>query len=140
MSRKCSLGAVSKYFVGGDSVRTIGVSVAEGVDMQATRDAVAETLRVRHGIGASDSDDFSMHSVGSKPGRERVTTGAHIAFRAPDADAVRRWHEAALRNGGTDNGPPGTRPEYSGNYYAAFVRDPDGNRLEAVTRRPEEKP
>jgi putative ABC transport system permease protein len=54
------LGAVDKYFVGGGSVRTIGVSVADGVDMQTTRDAVAELLRVRHGIGASDSDDFSI--------------------------------------------------------------------------------
>jgi putative ABC transport system permease protein len=54
------LGAVSKYFVGGDSVRTIGVSVAGGTDMQTVRNAIAETLRVRHGIGASDSDDFSI--------------------------------------------------------------------------------
>ena len=54
------LGAVSKYFVGGDSVRTIGVSVANGVDMQTTRDAVAQALRIRHGIGASSSDDFSI--------------------------------------------------------------------------------
>jgi putative ABC transport system permease protein len=54
------LGAVRKYFVGGDSVRTIGVSVADGADMQAVRDAIAETLRVRHGIGATGTDDFSI--------------------------------------------------------------------------------
>jgi hypothetical protein len=43
-----------------------------------------------------------------------------------------RWHEAAVEHGGTDIGPPGVRPEYSGHYYAAFVLDPDGNNVEAV--------
>jgi catechol 2,3-dioxygenase-like lactoylglutathione lyase family enzyme len=77
-------------------------------------------------FGRPGSDDFSLHTVGSKPGRDRVTTGAHFAFTAPDAAAVERWHGAALRHGGTDNGPPGLRPEYSGRYFAAFVLDPDG--------------
>jgi putative ABC transport system permease protein len=54
------IGTVSKYFVGGDTVRTIGVSVADGVSMQSVRDAISEELRLRHGIGASDSDDFSI--------------------------------------------------------------------------------
>jgi catechol 2,3-dioxygenase-like lactoylglutathione lyase family enzyme len=83
-------------------------------------------------FGRDDQDDFAVHSVGSQPGRDRVTTGVHIAFIAPDADSVRRWHDAALRNGGTDNGAPGVRPEYSGKYFAAFVLDPDGNNVEAV--------
>jgi len=77
-----------------------------------------------------------LHTVGSKPGRDRLTTGAHIAFLAPDAEAVTRWHDAAVANGGTDNGPPGRRPEYRGEYYAAFVLDPDGNNVEAVFVRP----
>ena len=83
-------------------------------------------------FGRPDNDDFSLHSVGSKPGRDRVTTGVHFAFRAPDEDSVTRWHAAALRHGGTDNGPPGLRPEYSGRYFAAFVLDLDGNNIEAV--------
>jgi len=83
-------------------------------------------------FGRGESDDFSLHTVGTKSGRDVVTTGAHIAFRAGDADAVTRWHEAAVRCGGRDNGPPGERPEYSGHYYAAFVLDPDGNNVEAV--------
>jgi catechol 2,3-dioxygenase-like lactoylglutathione lyase family enzyme len=87
-------------------------------------------------FGRGDSDDFAMHTVGSKPGRDRVTTGVHIAFRARDADAVRRWHDAAMRHGGTDIGPPGVRPEYTGHYYAAFVLDPDGNNVEAVFHTP----
>jgi len=89
-------------------------------------------------FGRGTSDDFALHSVGSKPGRDRVTSGAHIAFRAGDADSVTRWHEAAVANGGRDNGPPGLRPEYSGRYYAAFVLDPDGNNVEAVFHTPTE--
>jgi catechol 2,3-dioxygenase-like lactoylglutathione lyase family enzyme len=69
-------------------------------------------------FGRGTSDDFALHAVGTEPGRNRVTTGAHIAFRAPNASAVERWHAAAVRTGGTDNGAPGVRPEYSGRYYA----------------------
>ena len=87
-------------------------------------------------FGREGSDDFSLHTVGSKPGRDRVTTGAHVAFPAPDADAVSRWHGAALSHGGVDNGAPGPRPEYSGEYFAAFVLDPDGNNVEAVFHTP----
>src|SRR5712671_2377891 len=60
-------------------------------------------------FGRADSDDFALHTVGSKPGRDRVTTGAHIAFSASDADSVMRWHAAAVDHGGTDIGPPGVR-------------------------------
>jgi catechol 2,3-dioxygenase-like lactoylglutathione lyase family enzyme len=73
-----------------------------------------------------------LHAVGRQPGRDRVTSGVHVAFRAPDAASVDRWHAAAVREGGVDNGAPGLRPEYSGTYYAAFVLDPDGNNVEAV--------
>lgn len=83
-------------------------------------------------FGRDDRDDFALHSVGGKPGRDRVTTGAHVAFPAPDDDAVTRWHSAALEHGATDNGAPGLRPEYSGRYFAAFVLDLDGNNIEAV--------
>jgi catechol 2,3-dioxygenase-like lactoylglutathione lyase family enzyme len=90
-------------------------------------------------FGRGESDDFSLHTVGHKPGRDRVTSGAHIAFHAQDARAVLRWHDAAVRHGGRDNGPPGMRPEYSGHYYAAFVLDPDGNNVEAVFHAPSSK-
>jgi catechol 2,3-dioxygenase-like lactoylglutathione lyase family enzyme len=87
-------------------------------------------------FGRGDSVEFPLHGVGSKPGRDRVTTGAHIAFRASDEESVRLWHGAAVRLGGRDNGAPGLRPEYSGRYYAAFVLDPDGNNVEAVFHAP----
>jgi catechol 2,3-dioxygenase-like lactoylglutathione lyase family enzyme len=87
-------------------------------------------------FGREKNDDFALHEVGTAAGRDRVTTGAHIAFRAPDEDAVARWHSAALLHGAADNGAPGLRPEYSGRYYAAFVLDLDGNNIEAVFHRP----
>jgi catechol 2,3-dioxygenase-like lactoylglutathione lyase family enzyme len=87
-------------------------------------------------FGRPDADDFGIHSVGTQPGRDRVTTGAHVAFAAQDEDAVRRWYEAALANGGTDNGAPGPRPQYSPGYYGAFVLDLDGNNVEAVFHAP----
>ena len=59
--------------------------------------------------------------------------GVHIAFQAPDRETVRRFHEMALANGGTDEGAPGIRENYNANYYGAFVRDLDGNKIEAVT-------
>lgn len=87
-------------------------------------------------FGRPGSDDFSLHAIGSKPGRDRATTGAHVAFVAPDEGSVDRWHAAAVRHGGIDSGAPGLRPEYSGRYYAAFVLDPDGNNVEAVFHEP----
>ena len=83
-------------------------------------------------FGRSTSDDFALHSVGREPGRDRATTGVHVAFPAADEGAVERWYAAALRGGATGNGAPGLRPEYSGRYYAAFVLDLDGNNIEAV--------
>lgn len=58
--------------------------------------------------------------------------GFHLAFRAPNRDAVDRFHRAAIRAGGVDDGPPGIRAHYSPGYYAAFVCDPDGHRIEVV--------
>jgi catechol 2,3-dioxygenase-like lactoylglutathione lyase family enzyme len=87
-------------------------------------------------FGRGEDDDFALHTVGSKPGRDRATTGAHVAFIASDEGSVERWHAAAVRQGGTDNGSPGLRPEYSGRYFAAFVLDPDGNNVEAVFHAP----
>ncbi|MBS0558831.1 MAG: VOC family protein [Proteobacteria bacterium] len=58
-------------------------------------------------------------------------SGLHICFAAPDRAAVDAFHKAALAAGGGDNGKPGIRAEYDPNYYAAFVIDPDGYRIEA---------
>ena len=63
--------------------------------------------------------------------------GSHVAFLAPDRATVRAFHETALANGGSDEGVPGLRPHYHPNYYGAYVRDPDGNKLQAVCHRTE---
>ncbi len=61
----------------------------------------------------------------------------HIAFTAATRAEVDAFHRAALQAGGRDNGPPGLRPRYHPNYYAAFVIGPDGHNIEAVCHRPE---
>jgi catechol 2,3-dioxygenase-like lactoylglutathione lyase family enzyme len=65
-------------------------------------------------------------------GSGRPAASVHIAFLAADRAAVRAFYEAALAAGGRGNGPPGLRPHYHPNYYAAFVLDPDGHNVEAV--------
>jgi len=59
--------------------------------------------------------------------------GIHVAFVAQGPDMVDEFYRMAVANGGSDDGTPGLRPEYNRNYYGAFVRDPDGNKIEAVT-------
>ena len=73
--------------------------------------------------------------INRRAGMDRVAddSGVHICLRAPSAEAVDAFHAAALKAGGTSDGAPGVRPEYHQTYYAAFIRDPDGNRIEAVT-------
>jgi catechol 2,3-dioxygenase-like lactoylglutathione lyase family enzyme len=55
----------------------------------------------------------------------------HFCFDAPTRKSIDAFHAAALAQGGRDNGKPGLRPDYGANYYAAFVVDPDGYRIEA---------
>ena len=58
-------------------------------------------------------------------------SGLHFCFTAPTRKSVDAFHQAAIRHGGSDNGKPGLRADYGANYYAAFVVDPDGYRIEA---------
>lgn len=91
---------------------------------------IKETDKAAH-FGASEIS-FSIET----PANGLAATagnGAHVAFQAPDRETVRRFHATAMAGGGTDEGLPGIRDGYNANYYAAFVRDPDGNKIEAVT-------
>jgi catechol 2,3-dioxygenase-like lactoylglutathione lyase family enzyme len=63
----------------------------------------------------------------------KVGTPTHLAFRAKDRPKVRAFHRAALKAGAQDHGAPGLRADYSPTYFAAFVLDPDGHNIEAVT-------
>ncbi|MBX3518951.1 MAG: VOC family protein [Xanthobacteraceae bacterium] len=60
-------------------------------------------------------------------------SGTHICLRTKTAEAVTAFYEAAIRLGAIDDGAPGVRSHYSENYYAAFIRDFDGNKIEVVT-------
>ena len=57
------------------------------------------------------------------------SNGYHIAFNAPDTETVDRFHATALAEGGYDEGAPGIRTEYAADYYGAYARDPDGNKI-----------
>ena len=63
--------------------------------------------------------------------------GTHVAFRAESEAAVKKFHHEGLTAGGRENGKPGLRADYSPNYYAAFLLDPDGNNVEAVWMKPQ---
>jgi catechol 2,3-dioxygenase-like lactoylglutathione lyase family enzyme len=60
-------------------------------------------------------------------------TGMHICLRASSVEAVQAFHAAAIKAGGTSDGAPGPRSGQIGGYYAAFIRDPEGNKIEAAT-------
>jgi len=60
-------------------------------------------------------------------------SGCHVGLRAKSVSAVDGFHDAAVKAGGSSEGAPGLRPHDRVRYYAAFIRDPDGNRIEAVT-------
>ena len=71
-------------------------------------------------------------------GKPSPGNGVHISFAAATKDAIQEFHALAIENGGADEGEPGPRPDYGPDYFGAFVRDLDGNKIEA-TLRPEPK-
>jgi catechol 2,3-dioxygenase-like lactoylglutathione lyase family enzyme len=80
-------------------------------------------------------DAYSYLSVFRSRGTDLVADNRHWCFRAPSRQAVEAFHAAGLAHGGRCDGPPGLRADYHPGYYAAFLRDPDGNRIEAVCHR-----
>jgi len=89
-------------------------------------------------------EDETFVGYGTEPGKDVFTLklrpenaavpgdGFHVAFAAPSREAVGAFYEAALAHGGRDNGGAGLHPEHGAGYFAAFVMDPDGYRIEAV--------
>ncbi len=84
------------------------------------------------GYGADDAPRFWIQlPINGQPASQG--NGFHSAFSAQTRAAVDAFYLAALEQGGVEDGRPGLRTEYTPTYYAAFVRDPDGNKIEAVS-------
>ena len=83
------------------------------------------------GYGA-DGPEFWVLPV-KRPVKADDESGLHFCLHAGTRKAVNEFHDAAVKSGGRDNGEPGIRKDYGENYYAAFVVDPDGYRIEAFT-------
>lgn len=84
------------------------------------------------GYGLVDDEDLLCLKVrgdAAPPG-----AGFHLAFSAPSRAAVRAFHAAGRDQGGQDNGEAGLRQDYGDHYYAAFLIDPDGHRIEAIIK------
>lgn len=82
------------------------------------------------GYGLPGGED--QLAIKQRPGFAAPGAGFHVALTAATRAQVDAFFEAALAHGGVDEGRPGLRPHYGAGYYAAFVRDPDGHRIEAV--------
>ena len=100
-------------------------AVLPGLGLRRTLDDPGEGMH--YGTGHTEFSTIRTDAP-AVPGN-----GVHVAFDVEDRGMVDAFHAAALAAGGTDDGAPGLRPEYDAHYYAAFVRDPDGNKIEALT-------
>ncbi len=97
--------------------------------------AVGYTRMADFGQTAGYGDEH-LHFWITVPEEARAPAAGHVAFRAASREQVDAFHAAALAHGAVDDGGPGLRAHYHPNYYACFVADPDGNRIEAVCHTP----
>ncbi|ATO64542.2 VOC family protein [Mycobacterium avium subsp. hominissuis] len=113
----------------------VGINCANYAESQRFYDAVLGTLGFSRqldvgpaiGYGRAGKPTFWISDALAGPNRE-----VHLAFEAADEDAVRAFHRAAVELGAEVLHPPRPWPEYHPGYFGAFVRDPDGNNVEAV--------
>jgi catechol 2,3-dioxygenase-like lactoylglutathione lyase family enzyme len=93
-------------------------------------------FKAEQGVAYGEATGPKLFIVHPFDGKEaRSGNGVHAAFKTDSRAKVDAFYKAALENGGTDEGPPGLRPYYHPNYYGAYVRDPDGNKIQAVCHR-----
>ena len=117
----------------------VSLGTGDAARAAAFYDPVLAVLGIRKLCERDGSIDYgSAMTVFSleKPSDGRPASpgnGVHVAFAAGTRAQVDEFYRVALANGGSDAGAPGLRPEYDANYYGAFVRDPDGNKIEAVS-------
>ncbi|WP_299258231.1 VOC family protein [uncultured Kushneria sp.] len=115
---------VSRHFYE-QALAPLGIHRVLTVGPERTR-----TGGARHGFGKDGYPRLWIHD------NEPPGAGTHIAFAAQDRAIVDAFHQAALKAGGIDNGPPGIRTHYHEHYYAAYVLDPDGINVEVVCQNP----
>lgn len=108
-----------------EAFKPLGISMVFEITPEITGDPASH-----YGYGV-ERPQFWI-GPGPKP-----SSSVHVAFTARTRKTVDAFHAAALAAGGKDNGAPGLRPHYHEHYYGAFVRDPDGNNIEAVCHNPE---
>ena len=98
--------------------------------LQVTVSAEGEPSYGAELVRPGNNTSFIIFETSEKPAH------LHLAFEAERRDQVDAFHRAALEAGAKDNGPPGLRPKYHANYYAAFVIGPDGHNIEVVCHKP----
>jgi catechol 2,3-dioxygenase-like lactoylglutathione lyase family enzyme len=115
----------------------VSIGVSDIPRAKAFYDAVLGPLGYKRLSDGDSSLGYGKDGVGlwigaaKRPVKADMESGLHFCFVAPDRKSVDAFHAAALKTGGKDNGKPGVRADYSPTYYAAFVIDPDGYRIEA---------
>jgi catechol 2,3-dioxygenase-like lactoylglutathione lyase family enzyme len=126
----------------------LSLGVRDLAHSRAFYDAILTPLGYRRGFDHADVAGYGLpekHPLGEQAlpfwigaEAEGPALNGHVCFSAPDRAAVDAFYNAALAAGARDNGAPGLRPQYHASYYAAFVIDPNGHRLEAVCHQPEQ--
>lgn len=117
----------------------VSIGVKDTVRSKSFYDAALKPLGFKCAYEAEGSLGYgTKEGIGlwigasNKPVPAEKASGLHFCFDAPSRKAVDAFYDAAMKAGGKDNGKPGLRADYSPTYYAAFVVDPDGYRIEAV--------
>jgi catechol 2,3-dioxygenase-like lactoylglutathione lyase family enzyme len=113
---------------------TLGYSVAYEAEHNGSH-MIGYGFADAHVAGGMTIDTWFIDGP-SPYGGHPVTTGCHLCWRAAHRAAVDAFYQAAIKQGGKDNGVPGVRAHYHPHYYGAFVIDPDGNNIEAVCHLP----
>lgn len=115
----------------------VSIGVAEVRRTRRFYDAVLEPLGYRCLSEAEDSLGYGSEAVSlwvnkaRQPVKADMASGLHFCFSAPSRKAVDAFHAAGVNAGGRSNGGPGVRSDYGDDYYAAYLIDPDGYRIEA---------
>ncbi|WP_205699067.1 VOC family protein [Conexibacter sp. SYSU D00693] len=114
----------------------VGLEVSDLARSAAFYDAVFARLGIRRVHSGEHAIAYGRHEARFwivQRGTPPAPSFGHVAISAAGRAAVEAAHAAGLEHGGSDDGPPGPRPQYGARYYAAYLRDPDGLRVEVVS-------